>query len=134
MIERWNDGIIENPRYFVQEGIYNVMIQDSKECLLSLGDVEVTEEMDCFEIPNTFTPNTDGTNDTWNLDFSNYTSLNLEIYSRWGRLVWKSTDLIIHWDGRSIEGTNLPSGTYYYILEYSVAAERIKKINYLFIN
>ncbi|MBG16632.1 MAG: hypothetical protein CL853_09810 [Crocinitomicaceae bacterium] len=112
----WNDGEIENPRNYVQEGIYSVMIQDSKDCILELPSVEVTEEMDCFEIPNTFTPNSDGKNDTWNLDFSNYTNLKIEIFSRWGNLVWESTDLIINWDGNSLSGKALPSNTYYYIL------------------
>ena len=92
------------------------MIQDSKDCILELPSVEVTEEMDCFEIPNTFTPNSDGKNDTWNLDFSNYTNLKIEIFSRWGNLVWESTDLIINWDGNSLSGKALPSNTYYYIL------------------
>ena len=72
--------------------------------------------MDCFEIPNTFTPNGDGTNETWNLDFSNYNNLKIEIYSRWGRLVWESSDLVIHWDGIGLNGQTLPSNTYYYIL------------------
>ncbi len=112
----WNDGVIENPRYNVEAGIYNLMITDIKDCILILGDVEVTEDMDCFNIPNTITPNSDGINETWNLDFSNYSDLKLEIYSRWGRLVWSSSDLIIHWDGTSLEGKHLPAGTYYYIL------------------
>ena len=112
----WNDGVVENPRNYVQEGTYNVFIKDSKDCILELEDVEVTEEMDCFEIPNTFTPNGDGTNDMWNLDFSNYNDLKIEIYSRWGRLVWESTDLIIHWDGNALSGQTLPSNTYYYVL------------------
>ena len=112
----WNDGVVENPRNYVQQGNYNVFIKDSKDCILELGNVEVTEEMDCFEIPNTFTPNGDGTNDTWNLDFSNYNDLKIEIYSRWGRLVWESTDLMIHWNGIALSGQTLPSNTYYYIL------------------
>lgn len=112
----WNDGVVENPRYFVQEGTYSVFIRDSKECILELGNIEVTEEMDCFEIPNTFTPNGDGTNETWNLDFSNYNNLKIEIYSRWGRLVWESSDLVIQWDGIGLNGQSLPSNTYYYIL------------------
>ena len=70
--------LLKNPRNFVQEGIYSVFIRDSKECILELGNIEVTEEMDCFEIPNTFTPNGDGTNETWNLDFSNYNNLKIE--------------------------------------------------------
>ena len=112
----WNDGAIENPREYVQEGTYSIMIRDSKNCILELGDIEVTEEMDCFEIPNTITPNSDGKNETWNLDFSSYNNLNLEIYSRWGRLVWSSSELIIHWGGIDMTGKALPSGTYYYIL------------------
>ena len=92
------------------------MVRDLNDGILILDDVIITEEMDCFQIPNTFTPNTDGKNDTWNLDFSNYSNLKLEIYSKWGRLVWSTTDLLIRWDGTSLNGHELPSGTYYYIL------------------
>ena len=112
----WSDGVVENPRSYVQEGIYSVMIQDTKDCLLELPAVEVTEEMDCFEIPNTFTPNGDGLNDTWNLDFSAYNEIKIEIYSRWGSLVWESTDPNISWDGNSLSGKALPSNTYYYVI------------------
>ena len=72
--------------------------------------------MDCFEIPNTFTPNGDGLNDTWNLDFSAYNEIKIEIYSRWGSLVWESTDPNISWDGNSLSGKALPSNTYYYVI------------------
>ena len=50
-------------------------------------------------------------------------TLKIEVYSRWGNLVWESTDLIINWDGNSLSGMALPSNTYYYILSLDGGAK-----------
>ena len=67
-------------------------------------------------MPNSFTPNGDGMNETWNLDFTNYSSAHIEVYSKWGKLVWSSDGTTISWDG-TVNGNPLPAGTYYYVLE-----------------
>ena len=62
-------------------------------------------------LPNAFTPNDDGTNDTFfpvgrNLEFgSNY---DFRIYNRWGTLIWMSKTPYQGWDGRVTEMS--PSG------------------------
>jgi len=68
-------------------------------------------------LANTFTPNADGTNDTWNLDFTSYSTANLEVYSKWGVLVYQADGLTIQWGGNDMSGNALPAGTYYYIVE-----------------
>ena len=53
-------------------------------------------------IPNAFTPNGDGINDTWKPEFSdtlNVKGYNLEIYDKSGVQVFKSTNPNIWWDG-----------------------------------
>lgn len=68
-------------------------------------------------IPNTFTPNGDGKNDTWNIkDLSNYPRSTVDVFSRWGQKVFSSIGYPIPWDG-TYKGTALPSGTYYYIID-----------------
>jgi len=113
----WSDGEVGNPRYFVQEGLYYIVIKDDDDCQAISETVTVTDEMSCIEIPNTITPNDDGKNDTWNLDLTNYSNAKIKVFSRWGRVVMVSTDLQISWDGTSISGQSLPADTYYYVLE-----------------
>ena len=72
---------------------------------------------------NSFTPNGDGINDTWNLDFSMYGSAQLSIYSKWGNLVYQINSDIISWDG-NYNNMPLPSGTYYYILQLENGADQ----------
>lgn len=67
-------------------------------------------------IPNTFTPNGDGINDTWVIKYLNdYPNATVEIFNRYGGRVFYSNGYGIPWDGRQ-NGTDSPVGTYYYII------------------
>ena len=69
-------------------------------------------------IPNTFTPNNDGVNDAWEviLDPNCWTDITLQVYSRWGNLVFESYDpYYLIWDGgNNGGGYYVPDGTYYW--------------------
>lgn len=70
-----------------------------------------------ISIPNTFTPNGDGINDLWNITaLAYYPDCTLNVYSRYGSVVYKSVGYGTPWDGTS-GGRALPVGTYYYILD-----------------
>ena len=67
-------------------------------------------------IPNTFTPNGDGINDTWNITYiNNYPNSTVEVFNRNGQQVFFSRQYPIPWNGK-YKGNNLPAGTYYYIV------------------
>src|ERR1700761_2162272 len=67
-------------------------------------------------IPNTFTPNGDGVNDTWAIDdLQNFPQATVFIYSRWGMRLFYSIGYSKPWDGR-YNGKSLPAGTYYYLI------------------
>lgn len=68
-----------------------------------------------IEIPNTFTPNGDGINDTWNIpSISAFEKPKLQVINRNGQLVYE-TRYAEPWDGKS-DGKNVPVGVYYYNL------------------
>lgn len=68
-------------------------------------------------IPNTFTPNNDGINDTWRIDYLNtYPDNRVQIFTRSGQLVFQSRGYNTPWDG-TMKGKPLPLDTYYYIIE-----------------
>jgi len=68
-------------------------------------------------IPNTFSPNGDGINDTWKLAFLNdYPDSRVQVFTRGGKLVFSSKGSNISWDG-TLKGKPLPFDTYYYIIE-----------------
>lgn len=67
-------------------------------------------------IPNTFSPNGDGVHDKWEIRYLNsYPGCTVEIYNRYGQLVFQSTGYNQSWDGTT-KDKPLPAGTYYYII------------------
>jgi gliding motility-associated-like protein len=68
------------------------------------------------------TPNNDGHNDVWIIDYIDLHLPNtVSIYNRWGNLVWKGDNYdnkTVVWDGTSsIDNQKLPDGTYFYVIE-----------------
>jgi gliding motility-associated-like protein len=69
------------------------------------------------KIPNTFTPNNDGINDKWVIEYLNsYPNCRVQVFSRTGQLVFESKGYGTPWDG-TMKGKSLPLDTYYYIIE-----------------
>jgi gliding motility-associated-like protein len=71
-------------------------------------------------IPGGFSPNNDGINDKFTLENASGERISLEVYNRWGNMVYKNNDYKNEWEGFANQGvrTNdpLPDGTYYYIV------------------
>lgn len=74
-------------------------------------------------IPDGFSPNKDGINDVFEISglYDIFENFNLKIYARYGNLIYEGNNNIPPWDGTSTQGLtntgkNLPTGTYYYIL------------------
>ncbi|AOM79282.1 hypothetical protein BFS30_20195 [Pedobacter steynii] len=66
-----------------------------------------------LDIPNTFTPNGDGKNDTFQIKGrENYDSIEISIFNRWGDEVYKNKNYKDEWSG---EGLN--EGTYFYVIK-----------------
>lgn len=72
-------------------------------------------------IYNAVTSNSDTKNDTFFIDGLRdiFTNFRLEIYNRWGKLLWVGTNSKPNWDGYVKEGVGskkAPEGTYFYVL------------------
>jgi gliding motility-associated-like protein len=68
-------------------------------------------------VPNVFTPNGDGVNDFWGVKYlESYPNNKVDVYNRFGERVYSSIGYSIPWDGK-YNGSYLPPGTYYYIID-----------------
>ena len=72
-----------------------------------------------IEMPNVFTPNEDGTNDTYQpVSIQGVNHYHLVILNRWGEIMFETNDSTQGWDGQ-FNGMNCSSGTYFWRVEYS---------------
>jgi gliding motility-associated-like protein len=68
-------------------------------------------------VPNTFTPNGDGINDRWEIEYlDSYPGAVMEVYNTTGQLMFRSFGYPTPWDG-TVKGRKLPPGTYYYVID-----------------
>lgn len=81
--------------------------------VLSVSNEAVVIPSMSFYIPNTFTPNNDGINDTFGVNGEAIKDFNMVIYNRWGDQVFSSDNTNARWDG-TFQGKKVSSGTYVY--------------------
>jgi gliding motility-associated-like protein len=118
----WSPGtFLDNPRAakpVFQAGAditYTLLVTARGGC--SGTDKVFVKVLKMPQIPNTFTPNNDGINDFWTIDYLNtYPSSRVQVFTRTGQLVFESKGYGKPWDG-TMKGKPLPFDTYYYIIE-----------------
>lgn len=110
----FNSNMIGNGNAIVisGEGTYTALASNSFGCESS-AQFDVTN--DFCTIPKGVSANNDGDND--NFDLSNLNVERLQIFNRWGMVVYEQKNYTDQWEGRSNDGKELPDGTYYYIIE-----------------
>jgi gliding motility-associated-like protein len=64
--------------------------------------------------PNAFTPDGDGVNDTWGAVGHYIEEFRVELFNRWGELIFTSTDMDILWDGKVNGSGDAQTGVYVY--------------------
>ena len=76
------------------------------------NEVEVVPSMTLY-VPNTFTPNGDGLNDTFGINGEAIKDFSMSIYNRWGQMIFESTNANHRWDG-TFKGERVLEGIYIY--------------------
>jgi gliding motility-associated-like protein len=98
--------------------VYTLDITDDNNCETS-GSLKITvlEGTSKILVPNAFSPNDDGINDTWIItNLSAYPGASVDVFNRYGQPVFHSENYNKPWDG-TFNGSPLPMGTYYYIID-----------------
>ncbi len=103
----------DNTFIYNQTQAYQVTVTDKEGCFKTVA--KTFNFIDIF-IPNFFTPDGDGNNDGWApANTYNYRNLEFYVFDRYGRKVGTFREGEF-WDGR-YQGTELPSGDYWYIIK-----------------
>ena len=139
----------------LQKGDYEIQYESLASDCPALVQIKITVDDDCMVIPacslmvhNAITPNDDGFNDLFYIENIDNTfcfpTNKVEIYNRWGTMVYETKQY--NNSDRSFRGLSegkvtvnksdeLPTGTYFYILEYTNASgEVMKKDGYLYLS
>jgi gliding motility-associated-like protein len=107
---------LQNPVYeFGQQGEYSIILTAANDfgCQDStLKKLTVYSDFR-FYIPNSFTPNSDDRNEKFFGKGAGIMTYNMQVYDRWGKLVFESNDPEYQWDGTT-GGKVSPQGMYVY--------------------
>lgn len=98
-------------------GCYAVSAVDSVGNESQLSNLFCVDNCPNYELPNAFTPNGDGANDLYT-PFPGWRfvqSVDMQIFNRWGNLVFQTTDPNLNWRGVNENGKELSEGTYFFV-------------------
>jgi gliding motility-associated-like protein len=119
-------GAALSPSVNLQDGITYYASGTNSEGCESMERLALSVQIEFCGMAEGFSPNGDGINDVFDLsgiqgDYPNY---QIEIYNRWGDLVYRGERGELHWDGTSNQSGNLgdgvlPAAVYFYILHYN---------------
>jgi len=94
---------------------YRLTVISSNGC--TARDETTITVINKINVPNAFTPNHDGRNDTWKIPYlSLFKNCTVQIFNRWGQRVFHSKGYTQPWDG-TLNGNPLPAGTYTYFID-----------------
>jgi gliding motility-associated-like protein len=90
----------------------------------SQSDEQYSGCLDSLVIPNSITPNGDGISDYFSIYFPCVPEkLKIGIYSRWGTEIYTSKYPGFQWNGKTTEGEEVESGTYFYRITFTYLKE-----------
>ncbi len=107
----WSNGSTSPSIQTRQPGLYQLIV--SNECGSVEGSVRLMDAPanTSEDFPNVFTPNGDGFNQNFVVSEANAGPISIQIFNRWGREIYGSSEYTGEWDG-----SNVSPGVYFYVL------------------
>ncbi len=115
----WSNGQTTEDLLNIAGGTYTVTVTNVFGCSEE-GSIFV-KEPEAIKLPNTFSPNGDGYNDFYVITgIQGYPDSQLDIFNRWGNLVYSKKGYTNDWNGISNNGNELPDGTYFIVVDLNM--------------
>ena len=121
----WQDGSINATYLAVFSDVYSVSVTNIQGCS-AFDEIEIIR--DCpfsLFIPNTFTPDGDGVNDTFKAKGVEIEEFKMLVFDRWGLLVYKGSGIANGWNGILSSGQTAPAGIYPYVITFNYLKRKI---------
>jgi|GEM_PF-570977 len=113
----WQDGSTR-PNFLVDEaGLVALEVTDDNGCIGRDSLQVISQCPTRFYIPNAFSPNGDGVNDTFGVSGLEIISMTLQVFDRWGSIVYETSDEEAGWDG-TVDGRVAAEGEYVWRFSY----------------
>ena len=121
---QWSTGDTTYYINITEDGEYSVILQTAEGCT-NLEKVMLIDTWFPFNIPNAFTPNGDGLNDTFRpvTDYDRFSKYNMVIYNSWGQRIFETTNPAEGWNGK-----DAPAGVYSWVISYSDMVGKVVKL------
>lgn len=116
----WSNGSNEQMIDALTPGAYTVTITTELDCSLSFSSYigEFCEGGELF-VPNAFTPDGDGVNEFFKAYGQQVVDFEIEVWNRWGDLVWSADNIDAYWIGNYQGGDYfVPNDVYVYVIKY----------------
>jgi len=115
----WSTGDTTVSIVVTESGLYWNNYLDNNFCERSDTIlIKLSDEAEHVFAPNSFTPNGDGVNDTWQVyGVGLNNQFEVRVYNRWGNLIWETLDINASWDGTHNGGSS-EAGVYAYKLYF----------------
>lgn len=98
-------------------------------CCISISAFSQQNDNDYFNYFKAFTPNGDGVNDTWQLNWNlKVDSFSIKVFNRWGEEVYTSTNSEFIWDGKNKKQKPVDMGTYFFTVSFYYLRDK-EKVN-----
>ena len=102
------------PVYNENLDIYRIVaVRNQNDQIVSVSNTISVEKPLAIYAPNAFSPDGDGINDEFNVVGQGNIDYKLEIFNRWGQMVFNAQDINTAWTG-DFQGNPAPMGTYVY--------------------
>lgn len=99
-------------------GSYTGFVRDANGCeLMFTYEIRSCSDGDCYEGRPAITPNEDGRNDNLVIRCANDRNNTLQIFDRFGRLIFEQDNYDNTWEGTNLNGNPVNEGTYIWIFE-----------------
>jgi len=113
-----NEEVVNYPDAVIADYPVYLKVWSNFGCVDSVMHIIQVVSDVIFYAPNTFTPDNDNFNETWNISIQGIDEydFDLKVYNRFGEVMWESHNPTAAWDG-TYGGKIAPDGTYIWVLQ-----------------